>query len=189
MNELRVKIFDTTRSIKLMDEFDGIGEKNNVVYDRLVIYNENLLAYTNSNKVFNYALIIERGKNEETVGSITMTSLKNGYLNPNVYVTKEKESKVVLLKEHVGNEITEDVYDEYVDSGKPYFFSKPYQLRAQNSNNKSGYGNIYYGDVLIHEGTKYGETSRYIIVGIFVFKSDGLWGHYDKQWGEIEKRY
>lgn len=189
MKELRIKIFETTGTVKVMDEYDGIGEKYKVVYDRLVIYNENLLGRTKNDSVFNYALIIERGNSKGTVGSITMTNLKSSYLNPFVYVTKEEGSKVVLLKEHVNNEITEDVYGEYVDTGRPYFFSEPYHLRAQNSRNRSGYGNIYYGDVLIHEGTKYGETSSYLIVGVYIFKSDGRWGQYDKQWGEVEKRY
>lgn len=189
MKELHIKLFDTSRTLKLMDEFDGIDEENKIIYDRLVIYNENLLGHIGKNKVFNYALIIERGKSQKVVGSITMTDLKSGYLKPYVSITKSEGSKNVLLKEHIENEVTESVYNEYVDSGTPYLFSVPYKLKAQNSRNRSGYGNIYNGDILVYEGTKYGETSSYLIIGVYIYKSDGFWGHYDNQWGEVKPRY
>ena len=54
MNELKVKLLDTSRTVDLMDEYDGIGEKNQIVYERLIIYNENLLGYTDLKKAFNY---------------------------------------------------------------------------------------------------------------------------------------
>ena len=189
MKELHIKMFDTSRTLKLMDEFDGIGEGNKIIYDRLVIYNENLLGSLGEHKVFNYALIVERGKCPNAVGSITMTDFKSSYLNPFIYVSKSEDSKTILLKEHIENEVTESVYNEYVDSGKAYLFSVPYRLKAQNSINRSGYGNIYKGDVLVYEGTKYGETSSYLIVGVYIYKSDGRWGHYDNQWGEVKPRY
>lgn len=189
MKELHIKLFDTSRTLRLMDEFEGIGEKNKIIYDRLVIYNENLLGSLGEHKVFNYALVVERGMSQECVGSITMTDFKNSYLNPFVYVTKSDNSERILLKEHIENEVTESVYNEYVDSGNAYFFSKPYKLKAQNSRNRSGYGNIYNGDILIYEGTKYGETSGYLIVGVYIYTSDGRWGNYDNQWGEVKPRY
>lgn len=189
MKELRIKLFDTSRTLKLMDEFEGIGEDNKIIYDRLVIYNQNLLGHLGEHKVFNYALIVERGKSQEAVGSITMTDFKSSYLNPFIYVTKSEDAKITILKEHIENEVTESVYNEYVDSGNAYIFSAPYKLKAQNSRNRSGYGNIYNGDILVYEGTKYGETSSYLIVGVYIYKSDGLWGHYDNKWGEVKPRY
>lgn len=45
------------------------------------------------------------------------------------------------------------------------FFENPISINAQSSNNRKGYGNEYYYDTLIYEGTKYGETSQYPIVG------------------------
>lgn len=186
MNELKVKLRDKSTTIDLMDEFDGIGEKNQIIYNRLIIYNQNLLCHIGENKIFNYALIIERGSNKNVVGHITMTNLKDTYLRPNVSIGKCEGVKLVTLKEHIENEVTEYVYNKYVDTNKPYMFSKLYELKAQNSKNRSGYGNIYNGEYLVHEGTKYGETTSYIIVGIYIFKSDGCWGIYNKQWGDIK---
>lgn len=189
MKELHIKLFDTSRTLNLMDEFDGIGEKNKIIYDRLVIYNENLLGYISEHKAFNYALIIERGKSENSVGNITMTDFKGGYLNPFIYIPKSEDPKKITLKEYIENEVTESIYNKYADSGNAYLFSVPYRLKAQNSRNRSGYGNIYNGDLLVYEGTKYGETSNYLIVGVYIYKSDGRWGNYDKQWGPIKAHY
>lgn len=44
-------------------------------------------------------------------------------------------------------------------------FNNPISINAQSSNNRTGYGNEYYYDTLIYEGTKYGETSEFPIVG------------------------
>ena len=49
-----------------------------------------------------------------------------------------------------------------------YPLSQPISLRAQISENREGYGNIYCGKNLIREGTKYGETTEFLIVGIRV---------------------
>ena len=44
-------------------------------------------------------------------------------------------------------------------------FDNPISINAQSSSNRTGYGNEYYYDTLIYEGTKYGETSEFPIVG------------------------
>ena len=44
-------------------------------------------------------------------------------------------------------------------------FPIPVQFNAQNSSNRSGYGNRYCGEELIYEGTLYGETTDYMFVG------------------------
>lgn len=44
-------------------------------------------------------------------------------------------------------------------------FSRPIELRAQTSQNREGYGNQYCGETLVHKGTEYGETTRFLIVG------------------------
>ena len=55
-----------------------------------------------------------------------------------------------------------------------YSFSKPILLGAQTSKNREGYGNIYNGEELIREGTKYGDTTKFLIVGV------GVGSKYDK---------
>ena len=44
-------------------------------------------------------------------------------------------------------------------------FDNPISINAQSSNNRTGYGNEYYYDILMYEGTKYGETSQFPIIG------------------------
>ena len=44
-------------------------------------------------------------------------------------------------------------------------FNNPISINAQSSNNRTGYGNEYHYDILIYEGTKYGETSQFPIIG------------------------
>ncbi|MBU5471723.1 hypothetical protein KQI85_15410 [Falcatimonas sp. MSJ-15] len=51
------------------------------------------------------------------------------------------------------------------------FFDNPISINAQSSNNRTGYGNEYYYDTLIYEGTKYGETSEFPIVGYQICKA------------------
>lgn len=188
MKELKAKVFYDSKTMKLMDEFEGLKDENDgVVYDRLVIYNENLIQYVKKGKAYNYALVVERGSNKKSVGSIVMTEFKRVYLKPYVFQVGDNES--LLLSEHLKNEITEKVYEKFVDSGKVYKFNKPYELKAQNSRNRSGYGNIYNGEYLVYEGTKYGETTSYLFTGVYIYSSDGYWGRYENQWGTVKKFY
>jgi len=50
-------------------------------------------------------------------------------------------------------------------NNKLILFDNPISINAQSSSNRTGYGNEYYYDTLIYEGTKYGETSEFPIVG------------------------
>ena len=71
-----------------------------------------------------------------------------------------------------------------MENGQIIMFKTCYLLRAQNSSNRTGYGNIYYGDELVHEGTLYGETTSYVLAGVQIkvdnrykgIKIGVLWG-------------
>ena len=52
------------------------------------------------------------------------------------------------------------------------FFNNPISINAQSSKNRTGYGNNYFYNTLIYEGTKYGETSQFPIVG---YKISKIW--------------
>jgi len=47
-------------------------------------------------------------------------------------------------------------------------FDLPCQFNAQDSKNRTGYGNEYWGDELIYEGPKYGETTTYYFIGVLI---------------------
>lgn len=60
------------------------------------------------------------------------------------------------------------------------FFDNPISINAQSSKNRTGYGNEYYYDTLIYEGTKYGETSQFPIVGYMAIINEYLSNYYYK---------
>lgn len=68
-----------------------------------------------------------------------------------------------------------NVQDNFEDE-KTIYFDNPISINAQSSSDRTGYGNEYYYDMLIYEGTKYGETSEFPIVGYKV--------EYNKEWTE-----
>ena len=47
-------------------------------------------------------------------------------------------------------------------------FEYPCQFNAQGSNNRTGYGNEFCGEDLVFEGTKYGETTTFYIIGVLI---------------------
>ena len=50
------------------------------------------------------------------------------------------------------------------------YSNNPISINAQSSKNRTGYGNNYFYNTLIYEGTKYGETSQFPIVGYKISK-------------------
>lgn len=143
MKILEKRFFSST--VKLLDEFDSFDEHRKYIYDRLILI-QSYTCYHHS-----CDLIIERLNDRDAVGDITMSKLLRG---------SRKESKD--FREYAEQEAAKqqpEIFDTVI-------FSKPYLLRAQNSSNRMGYGNVYYQDVLMYEGTLYGETTDYCIVGI-----------------------
>lgn len=60
---------------------------------------------------------------------------------------------------------------EHIDSeDKIILFDNPISVNAQTSLNRTGYGNTYCYGTLIYEGTKYGETNQFPIVGYQISK-------------------
>lgn len=60
--------------------------------------------------------------------------------------------------------------------GNLTLFDNPISLNAQSSNNRTGYGNEYFYDTLVYEGTKYGETDEFPIVGYVYFNYGDISG-------------
>lgn len=155
MKVLETYVYDTTKSIALMDQFEG-NNKEKILYDQILVKNEFCMLL--EGKYLRYQLVIERRKYEqETSGDITFTNFKKG--------------NVSALREHIKMEIEEKNLKDYVGTDKVYRFNIPYKLRAQNSSNRTGYGWEWdwtggYGTYT--EGTLYGETTDYVFVGIKV---------------------
>ena len=156
VDELVECVFDNTRTVDLLDKYEGIGEQKKVIYKRLVIENGKYSRWTEEGMV-SFNLVIERGRGNDYVGDVTFTAFK--------------KDETYGLRKHIEEEVTEDVIKLYKDKNRFFRFSKPYLLRAQNSSNRTGYGWEWdwsggYGNYT--EGTLYGETTNYFFVGVYV---------------------
>lgn len=143
--ELVRMIFADTRSVALMDEFEETDKNGNRKYERLILREE--FNYWRNGVSLRGDYVVERLlRNQESMGDITFTELKKGEkLELSRYASAQVEAKVGSLK-----------------SGETKFieFYVPYLLRAQTSDNQ-----VYGG---WENGTLYGETTRYGIVGVRV---------------------
>ncbi len=150
IDELETFVFNKTKSVPIMDEFEG--KNGDFIYKRIVLKNT---FYANGAQCH---LIIERANGRECVGNITFTNFKNGY--------------ITSLRDYIDAEVTKDVIKRYAGKKDIFYFSKPFRLRAQNSGNKSGYGSIWdwsYGvGEMVYKGTLYGETTDYVFAGIYI---------------------
>ena len=147
-------VSDTTKTLELMDRFEG-RKKSEGPYKRLILQNtENV---TIGEYICEYHLIIERYPDfNHTEGDITFSEFK-----------KEKGRSVY---NYCSNQLREALKTNgNILKNKEFYFIKPYYLRAQNSGNREGYGWAWdwSGGVGIpDEGTYYGETDDYAFVGV-----------------------
>lgn len=151
--EFIVSVYKDTKSIDLLDKFEGISGDRKKSYRRMVINPGN---YVYGKGIY-YHYVIERSYNSNYVGDITFTDFKKG----NTYD----------LNHHIQLELTDEIIAKYKDTDKFYKLQKPYHLRAQNSSNRTGYGwewDWSYGVGDYTEGTLYGETTDYIFSGVYI---------------------
>ena len=141
-------ITSDTRTVELMDQFEGIGENNPYVFESLELVDMLTIRNEETGERFHVRLVIRR-----------------------CCVEEYKQRQVKDLREYIAREITAEVLEEYQGENKLFYFSKPYHLRAQNSRNLTGYGWSWGwdGDVgRYQEGTLYGETTDYGFVGAYI---------------------
>lgn len=150
IDELVTYVFDDTKSVALMDRFEGTNR--DVIYKRIALENS---FFANGAQCH---LIIERANKRDYVGNITFTDFKKGYTR--------------ALRDHISAEVTPDVIKQYAGTKDIFYFEKPFRLRAQNSGNRSGYGSRWdwsYGvGEMVYEGTLYGETTDYVFAGVYI---------------------
>lgn len=151
-------IYNNTKTLSIMDKFDGVGTNNSIVYDRLILNNSfNIIVA--DDYFCECLLIIKRIRPQtETVGNITFSEFK-----------KENGAPVY----NYAKEFLNKKYKKFpnIVENKEIYFDKPYYLRAQNSLNKVILGWQWYwddGDLDCVEGTEYGETNNYGFVGIII---------------------
>lgn len=57
---------------------------------------------------------------------------------------------------------------ESVKDGDALAFKVPFEIGGQTYKDQTGYGSYYEGDDCIYEGTYYGQTTSFYVVGIIV---------------------
>ena len=152
--ELVACVFNDTRTISLLDKYEGFGDKYNKSYHHLVI--KNGMRYCSYNDPYIH-LVIERRTTDSITGDITFTEFK--------------QESTDDLRQHIINELDQNIIDNYRNKDQYYRFKTGYRLRAQNSKNRSGYG--WYWDWrngvgTYVKGTEYGETTEYVFAGGYI---------------------
>ena len=138
-------------TVKIMDNFERLTELGFRRYARLIIE----LGYETVCVKHILSLVVEHEEKYTKADiEITMTELKN--------------RKCLRLFRAIKEQIEEIKEYEKIEVGKVYVLENPIILNAQNSRNRSGYGNRYNGYELIRQGTLYGETTEYLITGFIL---------------------
>jgi hypothetical protein len=160
VSQLKVDFSPYMKSVACMDKFDGVNSDKS--YSQLIIKRYNTFYRPHNISFVTYNLVIERVKTNEKIEgkSYTFTQIKNKEdcgLNYDIY-----------------KQIPEEIIDEYLCKDKIFYLKSPIMLNAQNSSNRTGYGQTWdwsiSADYPIDEGTQYGETTTYKIVGIYLIK-------------------
>ena len=153
-------ISDFTYTLALMDEFEGLDDKG-IRYDYLIArhsYSQGVpLSSRKGYHRFYYDFVIERSSTNiyQDDFDITFTLFKQG-------------CNVRKIERYLEKILTYESANEYSRTGEIFFFDKPFLLKAQNSNNRRGYGDIRIRGELIHKGTRYGQTTDYCISGVIL---------------------
>ena len=176
-NKLNAGNIRKINSIQLMDEFESISDNGIHTYDTLVFGRiMNLLdEEVDGNPLYDITLYVKRYNHNERIifSDITFTKLKTDlYHCPLDILDDYDETLEEVLQKTIIDTFKKNRNLFKKSKSNTIIFDTPISFNAQNSSNRTGYGNEYYGNILIHEGTKYGETTLYTFVGMYVSLRD-----------------
>lgn len=111
-------------------------------------------------------IVIKRNSLKGTVyvkkTGLTMTDLKLSVSRGSLYPrNQEKRERLSALAE----ELSRLDFSPY-EKGDCVAFQNIIYLGAQTYRNQTGYGSEYCGEELVHQGTLYGETTGFFIIGV-----------------------
>lgn len=143
-NSMQTFLFNDTKTTPIMDEF---RKKEFLIINHFEWYNS--LAYGA------YDLIIVHYKPSISFvkTNLTMTKLKQNQWD---FSALDKAIKSIDASSFEKNGYAS--------------FEVPILISGQTSANQTGYGDIYNGEELVVEGTKYGETTSYFAIGVLKSK-------------------
>ena len=158
---LSVTVRNDTRTVALLDKFESINENGSKKYKTLLL--EDAFYIRHLGHRYKISLYMQRKPLGSSCikSSLTFSDLKRELFN-HIY-SVESNSPIKIVNE-VLKAIAEVPNLQELQQTQ-FFFDLPVQFNAQNSSNRSGYGNRYRGEELVYQGTQYGETTTYVFVG------------------------
>ena len=156
-NSIHVQLNADTKTTPIMDCFN-FSDKKFLVFDDAFFLKKCLRRVS---------LVIAKdfhGVNYRYNG-LTMTDLKKivkSFILDDILKYLNKDSREYPLYQElivVSKKLKED------KTKKIMAFQKPCMIGGQTFSNQSGYGSEYYGEDQIYQGTLYGETTKFMIIG------------------------
>lgn len=159
---LDIRVFKDSKTIVIMDKFEKKGIHGEREYSSLLINDVFYIKY--NRKLYSISLLLKRKERDvECISStLTFTDLKKNLLE-HVFTINDRNLYKILNEAFVGIKVLPITPE---DKSFIYYLPKPVVFNAQNSSNRSGYGNRCCGEELTYEGTLYGETTEYMFTEI-----------------------
>lgn len=159
-NAMRVQLDSGTKTTPIMEEFCH-SQKDYLVFEQLF--------WMRTDRSWNRVSLVVakcRGRLNMRGSNLTMTDLKKmagcSITEDALRWVKEAERAYPLYQELSG--IAKKLRDGTVSNVMP--FELPCLLKGQTFSNQTGYGSRYCGEELTHEGTLYGETTSFLMIGV-----------------------
>lgn len=155
-----MRVEKTSPTVRIMDEFESVDDAFRKKYASLELCDLFCIKYRR--RMYWISLIVQRRPKKQPCipSTLTFTQLKNELLGR--VFTLDRENSYPIVQE-LFRGIRQNWQCESDDI--EVTFPVPVQFSAQNSGNRSGYGNRFRGEVPVYEGTLYGETTDYQFVG------------------------
>lgn len=158
-NSMHVRLERNSKTTPIMDSF-WKSDKTFLVFDRLfwvVVFPQGIL--------WRISLVIRKGWAPISIidDGLTMSDLKMHAglgIEPNQYW---ESGRVCSLAKEVLN-----AGPKMKEPNQAIAFDLPIRLRGQTYANQTGFGSEYNGDELVYQGTLYGETTDFYIIGLIV---------------------
>lgn len=156
-----------TKTTKVMDSFYHSENKFLILYG---VYQFEI--WKPSYTWVDVSLIISKSvdcpKVEESCPTLTeikrISSLKRR-INANGRVLAHVPERMMPLTSEVLSTINNE---GTIENGKTITFKVPFKIGGQTYDDQTGYGSYYEGDDCIYEGTYYGQTTSFYVVGIIL---------------------
>jgi hypothetical protein len=170
-NSQTVHLKSEISTVSLMDNYN-VSKYSYLILSRIYSF------YANNN-IYNISLIVCKQRKLKNIYSnayefilhnkkgISISQLKNTPSKISKFrIDPESQKPEQIFYNFLLNAITENNLVPKYTNRQNMFFKNPYLLKAQLSTNRTGYGNVYYQDELVYQGTLYGEYTPFYIVGL-----------------------